>query len=179
MSLKNTYENYGWLAKLLHWVIAILIIGMLAVGLYMSDLPHGLQKLKLLGWHKEFGILILSLAIVRVCWRIINIVPPMPLGMPKIQVLAAYAVHYLFYIFMFAMPITGWLISSAGGLPVSFFGLILLPTLIPADHATMKFLEEVHKYLAYGLIATIVLHLAAALKHHFINRDNVLKRMLP
>jgi cytochrome b561 len=87
-------------------------------------------------------------------------------------------VHWLFYLLMFALPLTGWLITSAAGLPVSFFGLFVLPNLISSDQQSLLFYEEIHKWIGYGLIATLCLHTAAALKHHFINKDDILKRML-
>lgn len=179
ITLKNTEDHYGIGAMLLHWVIALLIIGMLVVGLTMINLPVGLEKLKLFGWHKEFGILILVLAIIRVIWWLMNIMPALPSVMPYWQKLAARAVHFAFYIFMFAMPITGWLISSAAGLQVSVFGLITLPNLIAPDDSARILFAEIHKWLAYSLIAAICLHVGAALQHYFIDKDDVLQKMLP
>lgn len=176
MQLKNSTTHYGVVAILLHWIIAIIIIGLLAFGLYMVALPIGLEKLKLYGWHKEYGILILFLVILRLWWRYINITPILTL--PLLEKIAARSVHWAFYIFMFAMPITGWLITSAAGLPVSFFGLFVLPNIAPADPDLMKLFQEIHEWLGYALIALIILHATAALKHHFINKDDILRRML-
>jgi cytochrome b561 len=146
------------------------------LGLYMVELPISLEKLKLYGWHKEYGLLALMLVIVRFSWRIMNKVPS--LNIPLFEIIAARTVHWLFYVFMFALPITGWLITSAAGLPVSFFGLFVLPNLVSADPQSLTLYEEIHKWLGYALIATFFLHTAAALKHHFINKDDILKRML-
>lgn len=179
LTIKNTENHYGWGAIILHWVIALLIIGLLILGLYMVGLPISLQKLKLYGWHKELGVLALMLAAIRLFWRFINITPILPATLPYIQKLAAHAVHWAFYIFMFAMPITGWLISSAAGLPVSFYGLFTLPDLISPSEPLRLFFTECHKWLGYGLIATICLHTGAALQHHFIHKDDILRRMLP
>jgi len=176
MRIKNSENHYGLIAITLHWMMAILLIALLALGLYMVGLPIGLEKLKFYGWHKEYGILALILVIIRIVWRFANITPQ--LSLPLLEKLAARTVHWAFYGFMFAMPITGWLITSAAGLPVSFFGLFVLPNLIGPDDHLMKLFEEIHKWLGYGLIACIVLHTAAALKHHFINKDNILRRML-
>jgi cytochrome b561 len=174
--LKNTINRYGLVAILLHWVMAILIIGLLILGLYMVRLPIGLEKLKLFGWHKEYGFLVLILVTIRILWRLINTTPKLLL--PAWEKRAARGVHWLFYGFMFALPLTGWLISSAAGLPVSFFGLFTLPNLIGANEGLVELFEEAHEWLAYGLIAIILLHTAAALKHHFIAKDDILRRMI-
>jgi cytochrome b561 len=177
MRMKNSKSNYGLIAISLHWVMAILLIALLALGLYMVGLPINLEKLKLYGWHKEYGILVLMLVTIRIVWRLGNITPH--LSLPLWEKLAARTVHWAFYGFMFAMPITGWLITSAAGLPVSFFSLFVLPNLVSPNDDLMKLFQEIHKWLGYGLIATIILHTSAALKHHLINKDDILRRMLP
>lgn len=176
MQFKNSANRYGAVTIFLHWLMAVLIIGLLILGLYMVILPIGLTKLKLYGWHKEYGLLALWLVILRLFWRLINVTPK--LSLPLLEKIAARTVHWAFYVFMFAMPITGWLITSAAGLPASFFGLFVLPNLIAPNEESRLLFEEIHKWLGYGLIATILLHISAALKHHFINRDDILRRML-
>jgi cytochrome b561 len=176
MQIKNTAYRFGIIAILLHWVMAILLIGLLILGLYMVSIPISLEKLKLYGWHKEYGILALMLVMVRIIWRLSNRIPYLTL--PLWEKIAARTVHWAFYGFMFAMPITGWLITSAAGLPVSFFGLFVLPDLVTPNPDSMQLFQKIHEWLGYGLIATIVLHTSAALKHHFINKDDILKRML-
>ncbi len=176
MRIKNSETHYGAIAIILHWIMAILLIGLLAFGLYMVSLPISLEKLKLYGWHKEYGILALMLVVVRSIWRVTNIIPR--LSLPLWEKIAARTVHWSFYGFMFAMPITGWLITSAAGLPASFFGWFVLPNLISPNPDLMNLFQEIHKWLGYGLIATITLHFCAALKHHFINKDDILRRML-
>lgn len=178
IKIRNTLDQYGFIAVLLHWFMAIVIIGMLGVGLYMTDLPNGILKLKLYGWHKEFGILILMLAVVRLCWRLANF--PTRLAsheLPTWQKLGAYSVHYAFYFMMFAMPITGWLISSAADLPVSFFGLFVLPDLIGPSESARKLLEVTHEYLGYGLMVLIFMHVAAVVQHLVVYKENLLRRM--
>src|SRR6185437_16000905 len=165
MLLKNLTSHYGKIAIILHWIMAILLICLVILGLYMVDLPIGLEKLKMYGWHKEYGILALMLVIVRFTWRLTNKIPS--LDIPLFEIIAARTVHWLFYVFMFALPITGWLVTSAAGLPVSFFGLFVLPNLVSSDPQSLALYEEIHKWLSYGLIATFFLHTAAALKHHF------------
>lgn len=176
MLLKNTSDRFGFIAIFLHWLMALMIIGLLVLGLYMVRLPVSLEKLKFYGWHKEFGLLILALVIVRFSWRLMNITPN--LNLPLLEKMAARTVHWAFYGFMIAMPITGWMMTSAAGLPPSFFGLFVLPNLVSPNEELRQLLQEIHKCLAYGLIAAIVLHICAALKHHFIDKDDILKRML-
>ncbi len=178
MRFKNTENHFGIIAISFHWLMAIIMIGLVILGLYMTDLPVSLEKLKLFGWHKEFGLLILFLAMFRIVWRIGNITPLLPLTMQAWEKLAAHAAHWAFYFFMFALPITGWLLTSAAGLQPSFFGLFTLPVLIAPNHDLQHLFAEIHEWLAYGLIATFFAHVGAALKHHFINKDDILKRIL-
>lgn len=177
MLMKNSTARFGLIAIIIHWVMAILLIALLALGLYMVGLPISLEKLKFYGWHKEYGMIALALVIIRIGWRLTNLTPQ--LSLPVLEKFAARTVHWAFYGFMFAMPITGWLITSAAGLPVSLFGVVVLPNLISPNEDLLQLFEEIHKWLGYGLIVTIVLHVSAALKHHFINKDDILRRMLP
>jgi cytochrome b561 len=176
MSLMNTSNKYGRVAVFLHWLMAILVIGLLTLGLYMSGLPKGLDKLKLYGWHKEYGVLVLALVTIRLAWRLLNTTPI--LSIPLLEKLAARGSHWALYGFMFAMPMTGWLMTSAAGFSVSFFGLFMLPNLVSANPELKHVFHTLHTWLGYGLIATITIHFFAALKHHFINKDSILKRML-
>lgn len=177
MIFKNTDNRFGIITITLHWVMAILIIGLLILGIYMVELPVSLAKLRYYGWHKEYGLLVLGLAIFRLFWRFYNINPRLDLSF--LEKLAARSVHWAFYFFMFAMPITGWVITSAAGLPASFFGLYTLPNIVSPNEETRLLFQEIHQWLGYALILTITMHASAALKHHFINKDNILKRMLP
>lgn len=176
MHLKNSPTSYGSVAVSLHWLMAILLIFLIAIGIYMVNIPISLDKLKLYGWHKEYGLLALALVIFRIIWRYCNVTPYLPLSL--LERIAARTVHWTFYVLMFALPITGWLMTSAAGLPASFFGLFVLPDLIDANESNRLLLQSVHAWLGYILIAVIILHTAAALKHHFINKDDILKRML-
>lgn len=179
LPIKNTKEHYGLMAILLHWLMALLIIGLLILGLYMVSLPIGLQKLKLYGWHKEFGVLVLGLVIIRITWRYTNITPLLTPYLPLWEVIAARCTHWIFYFLMLALPLTGWFMSSAAGLPVSFFGLFVLPSPVAANETLRILLQEVHEWLGYAIIAFICLHVAAALKHHFINKDDIMRRIFP
>jgi len=175
MLFRNTQLQYGIVAVLLHWVMAILLIGLLALGLYMQALPISLEKLKLYGWHKEYGFLALWLVLIRLGWRITSTTPYLLL--PMWEKLAARTVHGLFYVLMLGLPITGWVITSAAGLPASFFGLWVLPTIVSPSEETRYLFQAIHRWLSYGLIGLIILHTSAAFKHHFVNRDDILRRM--
>ena len=177
MLIKNTDNQFGLIAIILHWVMAILIIGLSAIGLYMTGLPISLQKLKLYGWHKEYGLLVLLLVVIRFSWRLANKLPKLPDTIPRWQQMAALSVHFAFYFFMFALPITGWLLTSATGLPVSFFGLFVLPDLVSADVTLRDNLILVHQWLGYGLIAAILMHIGATAQHYVVHKDNILRRM--
>ena len=177
--LKNSGERYGWIAMGFHWVIGPAIIFMLGLGLYMDGLPLAPKKFELIGLHKSIGVTILTLALFRLLWRLRSIIPALPAHVPQWQKLTAHATHWLLYAAMFAMPLSGWAMSSAAGFPVSVFGWFTLPPLVGADPELKKLFGAAHSYIAWSLIALIVLHGAAALKHHFIDKDNVLKGMLP
>jgi len=177
MQVKNTAAHFGVISIFLHWLIALLILGQITLGLIMTRIPVSAQKLMFYGWHKEFGALIGMLVLVRIGWRIYNVNPSLG-SLPAWERFAARSVHYVLYVLMVIVPLTGWLMSSAAGLPVSFFGLFTLPDLIQANEAQRQLFVTIHSYLAYTLLAVIGLHTAAALKHHFIDRDDILKRML-
>lgn len=179
MQIKNTETRYGLVTIFFHWLIAIIILAQLTLGLYMTGLPRGLLKLKLYGWHKEIGVLILALAICRLSWRLINIKPAFSFYIPAWQQFAADFVHRAFYFFLLALPLTGWLMSSAAGLSVSFFGLFLLPDLIAPNKELFTVFNKLHEWLAWGLIIFVVLHVLAVIQHLVVYRENILRRMWP
>jgi cytochrome b561 len=182
MPLENTDRRYGAIAMTLHWVMAAIIVGLVAVGLYMARLPDvGFDKTKitLIIYHKAFGILVLALVVVRLAWRVGSILPRLVEGLPEWQMVAARFVHLCFYALMLALPITGWLMSSAAGFPVSFFGWFNLPDLIAYSERRFQFFLALHQWLGYTLIPFIAVHVAAAVGHHFVYRDATLRRMLP
>ncbi|MDF3054439.1 MAG: Cytochrome B561-like protein [Gammaproteobacteria bacterium] len=177
MDIRNTPTHYGLIAKLFHWIMSLIVICMLCIGLYMVSLPNSLDKLQIYGYHKATGILVLSLVTLRVLWRCFNISPTLA-PMPNWQKISAHSLHIALYVFMFAMPLTGWMMSSAAGIPVSFFGLFVLPDLVSPNPTLLTFFDQTHKTLAFILIGMILLHLLAALKHHFINKDDTLRKMI-
>lgn len=170
---------YHPISKMLHWLVALLVFGLLGVGLYMSDLELSPEKLKLYGLHKAFGAVVLGLMVVRLIWRFIAPPPALPDTMPHWQRKASHLAHFALYALLFAMPISGWLMSSAAGFPVSFFGWFTLPDLVPANPQMKELYNEAHEICANLLMLLIGLHIAAALKHHFVDKDGVLRRMLP
>lgn len=179
MCIKNTLEKYGAPAKALHWGVGILIIGLLAVGLIMTDMTDSPDKLQLYGLHKATGIVVLSLVLVRIVWRQINVVPTLPANMKALEKKAAHFGHLALYALMLAMPISGWLMSSAAGYPVSVYGLFTLPNLVAPDKGLRELFGDAHEIMANGLMILLAVHVLAALKHHFIEKDNTLRRMLP
>ena len=178
MPARNTAVRYGFVAQGLHWTIAGLVVVQVALGKIADELPVGLDKLALMARHKSVGITILALAVIRLAWRLIDRPPPPP-PMPRWQHAASRLTHAAFYLLLFAMPVSGWLMSSASNYPVSWFGLLQLPDFVRPDEGLKDLLEDVHETLAKALIALAVLHVVAALKHQFIDRDGLLMRMLP
>jgi cytochrome b561 len=180
--LVNNGQRYGAVAMALHWLLAALLIALVALGLYMASLPDAgfdTKKIVLILYHKDFGILALFLVALRLAWRVGNALPALVEGIPDWQKVIARFVHLCFYGLMFALPISGWLMSSAAGIPASFFGLFDLPDLISRNESLFRTFIQIHKWLGYALIALIGVHAGAALRHHFLLRDETLKKMLP
>lgn len=178
----NSERHYGAVAITLHWLMALLLIGLVAMGLYMVSLPdagYDGWKIRLILLHKELGILALLLAASRLFWRFGNVLPRLVDTLPDWQKVLARFVHLCFYGLMFALPVTGWVMSSAAGIPVSVLGLLVLPDLVArSDHLFQTYIQ-VHAALAFGLIACMLAHIGAAVRHHFLLRDATLKKMLP
>lgn len=176
--------RYGRVAIALHWLMALCIIGMLVLGFVMEDLQPQSLRLEAFQFHKSLGFAILALAVFRLAWRLMHPAPAYPAHMKPWEKRAAHATHWGFYAFMIAMPLSGWLVisTSSNKFPTHFFGLFRIP-LIPGFEANRaeahEAFENVHYWLAVFAITLLVLHVGAALKHHFINRDTVLVRMLP
>ena len=172
-------NRYTTTAKGLHWLMTILLFGLLALGFYMHDLPLSPQKLQLYSWHKWAGVSAFLLALVRLGWRVTHIPPALPASMPKLMQFAAHAGHFLLYALMLAIPLTGWLMSSAKGFQTVWFGILPLPDLLDKNKELGDLLALVHKGLNLFFVAVIVGHVGAALKHHIIDKDDILTRMLP
>ena len=179
MPIQASRVRYGAVAQALHWIIAGLIATQFTLAWTAEDLPLGMHKLTLLARHKSFGMTVLMLAALRLAWRLFNPAPPLPEGMSKVERFLARATHYAFYVLLFAMPLSGWLMSSAKNYSVSWFSLFTWPNLIAPNDRAFDLLKQTHWLLSNVLFALAILHILAALKHHFWNRDDVLKRMLP
>jgi cytochrome b561 len=175
----NSDSSWGAPAKLFHWLVAVLIfvqfgLGWLATGWRLSP-----AKLNLFVWHKSIGMVILALVLVRLLWRLANPTPALPADTPPWERAAARLTHALLYVIMIALPLTGWIHNSAAGVPFSIFWRIPLPALGSPDKHTAELAALAHLSLVVVFAVLLVLHIGAALRHHFVKRDNVLTRMLP
>lgn len=173
-------QRYTRSAILLHWLTALLIVCAFTLGLVMTDI-HGITptKLKYYSWHKWMGVTVLGLACIRILWRQFNKPPPHLAGMPAWQAKAADAMHIVLYILIFAVPVSGYLYTLSAGVPVVYLGLVQLPVFMDPNPEWKPVLKTVHYWLNMTMAAAVAAHVAAALKHHFIDRDSTLKRMLP
>lgn len=178
MPIGNTTNSYGSLAKLLHWSVVLLIIVQYLLAEKAEELPDGIEKLQTYTTHKSIGILVLLLALARIGWKLMNKGQPAPVG-TKAQRAVAGATHGLLYLLILALPLSGWAMSSAANYPVGFFGLFQLPALVGENHELHETLEGVHEFLFNAVFLVATLHVLAALYHHFIVKDGVLRRMLP
>jgi len=189
MEARNNRLRYGSVAMSLHWLIAGLVVVNLGLGLYMADLPRSdTSRFLLFQTHKSIGLTVLTLSILRLGWRLMNPIPPLPRGLNPLLRLGAHISHFLLYFFIIAIPLAGWAMvsSSSLGLPTQYFGLFAWPnisflaSLPPATKAAnLDLFKDTHSLLAYGAIALVMLHVLAALYHQFIRRDDVLRRMVP
>jgi cytochrome b561 len=179
----TSIERYSLTAIVLHWVLALAILTAFAVGLVLDDMPFSPFKLKVINWHKWAGVTILFLSVLRLLWRLAKRPPALPArierAMPGWQRAAYHGTHHLMYVLFFAVPLLGWAYSSAKGFPIVWFGVLPLPDLLPVNKELAETLKEVHGLAAYGLIGLVCLHVGAALKHQFIDRDGLISRMLP
>lgn len=176
MELSNTEDEYGLIAKIFHWIIAFLIIGLLPVGLFMGGMENSPLKFQIFAMHKSFGLLVFFLGIARLVWRFISPPPDHLENHQKWEVTLAGAAHFWLYVCIIGMPLSGWLMSNAGEFPVPFFGT-QMPTLIDKNEQLGNLFYQTHEILAYTLLFVLALHAAGALKHHVIDKDETLGRM--
>jgi cytochrome b561 len=179
MAWRNSPQRWGAFAQGLHWTIAVLIIALALVGLTMDDLATSPTKLKVYALHKSVGLTVLALVLLRLAWRLFDRRPPLPQTMPAWERVAAGVTHGMLYLVMLVMPLSGWLYNSASNFPLRWFGLFRVPALAGPDKALKEFAHEVHETGFYVLAALFALHVAGALKHHFVDRDPTLARMTP
>lgn len=176
-------SRYTGTAIALHWLMTLAIIGSLGVGWYMTDLSVSPWRLKLYNWHKWTGVTILTLAILRLTWRLTHRPPALPhhieRSMPSWQRIAHHWTHSLMYVLFFAVPLMGWAYSSMAGFQVVWFGVLPLPDFVPVNKELAQVIRPIHGWMAYTLLGFVVLHVGAAIKHHFIDRDRLISRMRP
>ncbi len=170
-------QRYTVTAVGLHWLIALLIAGGFGLGWFMTDLPLSPAKLKYYAWHKWIGVTVFLLAVLRVAWRLGHAAPALPAGMPHWQQSASGWSHALLYLLIVVLPLSGWLYSSASGYPVVYLGWVQLPDLVGKDKELAGLLHEAHELLAWAMLSLVAVHVAAALKHQFLDRDGLMGRM--
>ena len=179
MTMHASTDRYAAPAKFFHWAAAALVLFQIPLAFYMEDLPLSPDKLETYALHKSIGITIFTLTALRLAWRLLRPPPALPADTPRWQTIVARGTHWLMYFLLLAMPMTGWLSSSAANFPVSVFGLVTLPDLVAPDPQLHEALEEAHVAQGYLLMTLLAAHVAAALYHQFGRRDRVLRRMLP
>lgn len=177
MQWKNTTNKYGVISKTFHWLIFLLVTALIVVGFFLDDVPDE-YKGTVYNIHKLTGVFVFFLMLLRILWSWCNVKPALPAGMPKWQQVSARTTHYLLYLLVTAMPLVGWIGSSASRKAPHICDLTLtLP--VPEDKALSHALFDVHEVIAYMIIGLVCVHVAAALYHHFVKKDDVLRRMLP
>jgi cytochrome b561 len=177
--VQSSQSRYTTAAIALHWLMALMILGSIILGLYMVGLELSPRKLKLYSWHKWAGVTIFLFTCLRVLWRLTHPAPPLPPNVPKWQHNAAHVTHLAIYVLLFAIPLSGWLMSSAFGFQVVYFGVLPIPDLLAKNKVLAEQLKELHEALNIALWILLFVHVVAAVKHHVIDRDSVLHRMLP
>lgn len=179
MPLKNTADEWGSVSKLLHWLVVLLILAMAYLGLTMGDMRNGPDKIATYALHKSIGITILVLVLLRLGWRLHAGAPAAVAGTPAWQDRIASLTHWALYALLLAMPLSGWVLNSASGFPLQWFGLLDLPAIAGKDHDLHELAEDIHEWLFWALVVLALAHAAAAFYHHLFQRDATLARMLP
>lgn len=176
--LRNTERSWGAIARFLHWLVAALVFAQIPLGWAAETWRLSPMKLDLFVWHKSAGMLILVITILRLGWRLANPTPELPRGTMPLERWAARASHLLLYLVLLAMPVSGWIINSAANVPFRIFWLVPLPAIVAPDKRLADAAGVVHFWLFLALAILLVVHIAAALRHHFVKRTDVLARML-
>lgn len=181
MTLKSTAERWGAVAQTAHWLVALLILVQGVLGLVMVELPKRPNVFAIYNLHKSLGLSILALALLRLLWRVFDRRPLEPPQMPRWQRTVSRATHHMLYLLLFAVPLSGWLFDSATALrPLFWWGAVRMPSLTGGPVPALRRIGgDLHATLFWILVAVTAIHVAAALKHHVFDRDNVLRRMLP
>lgn len=178
MKFRNSAETWGAVARAFHWLIAALIFAQFVIGSIAEEMKLTPAKLDLFVWHKSIGITVLLLAVLRLVWRMGNPPPLPPAGMPGWERKLAALAHWVIYVLIFAVPLSGWWVSDASRVPFKAFFLVPMPDFVATDRALQEAAAEVHEALTMTLLVVVIVHVAAALRHHFLLHDDVLRRML-
>lgn len=179
MMMRNTPQAWGAPAKLLHWTIAALVIVQVPLGMAAANWKLSPTKLDLFVWHKSLGMVILVLMALRIAWRLATTAPSPPASTPPLQRLAARLGHLGLYGLLVLLPVSGWVVSAAANVPFRMFWVVSVPAIVPPDRVLAARAAGVHAALCVLLVLLLAIHVAAALRHHFVDRDDVLTRMLP
>jgi cytochrome b561 len=178
MKIRNSADAWGAVARGFHWVIAALILAQFVIGSVAEEMKLTPAKLDLFVWHKSIGVTILALAVLRLLWRLANPPPAMPAGTPRWEQRLAALGHWALYALIFVVPISGWLVSDASRVPFKAYFVLPMPDLIETSRSLQEAAEEVHEVLTMTLLVVVIVHITAALRHHFLLHDDVLRRML-
>jgi cytochrome b561 len=180
--LMNSETGYGLVSKLLHWLIALVVLTLIGVGMYMTELDKDAPaRAQIYGLHKAFGVTVLGLVVLRVLWLKLSSAPALPAGFKDWERILSKTVKVLLYILMLLTPVAGYLMSNAAGKPISWFGVFEMPALLTENEQWQEILGELHEVFAFSMLGLVGLHVAGALKHRFVDKDpslDVLKRML-
>ena len=180
MAYQNTQGSYGSVAKFLHWLVFFIIVALLIVGTFMGDIGDKALKGQVYNIHKLTGLTLLSLMLVRAAWTLNNPKPKLPLNTKAWERLLEKSGHLFLYFLLFAMPLSGWIMSTAAGYNPHFFHFFSIAApMIPKSKPLSEFANLTHEVLAWTIVVVVSLHVLAALKHHYVNKDSVLKRMMP
>ena len=169
--------RYNPISVVFHWLMAAIIVATWSIAIVVSDMPLSPARITGYSWHKWLGVTVFFLVLLRLVWRATHPAPQLEIKMPVWQERAMQLTHFALYLLMIVIPLVGWLMSSAKGYTVNYFGLFELPDLLSKDKALGHQLKDLHEYLADMLVALVCLHVLAALKHQFIDRDGLLSRM--
>mgnify|MGYP002152392611 FL=1 len=179
MRIANTTSRWGAGAQLLHWLMAVGILTAMVLGWVMVSLPMGVTKFQLYALHKSLGITLLALALLRILWRWVSTVPPLPTEMPSYERALAKATHRLLYALMLLMPLSGYVINSAANFPLNVFGLVQIPNVTPESPFLEAIASNLHLSFFWAFAVLLLMHIGGALRHHFILGDATFSRMLP
>ncbi len=173
------HQRWGAVAVSLHWLMAALILVTMSLGWIAEDMPRSMAQYRMFGWHKSFGLLVLTFAVLRLGWRLRSGSPGSDVLRPVWERRAASISHVLLYVCMFAMPLTGWLLNSAADVPLRWFWLVPVPAIAGASQELEELAVALHSGFLWTLLTLVAIHSVAALRHHFVLHDGVLWRMLP